>query len=132
MGHKSGLKHTEAKGKGVPMTRNELESELDAGHEVDIKEIARKHDKAAISVLARAVKRRGKDKAPWAVATGAAKTLIEIGHGKSETREPEDKTGGLTIVINELTIGGQSETRITAAQIARDLAETIDVTPEGE
>ena len=138
MGHKSGLKAAGAKGKEVPMSRTEVESALIDAEDIDIKQLAREHDRAAIGVLGKAVARKGGDKAPWAVSTGAAKTLIEIGHGKSETREGEKKEGGLTVIINQLTSDDQLERVVSGVQIAKEIAsaervdviDVVDVTPQ--
>ena len=136
MGHKSGLKHTDAKGLVAKLEHAELVDRLDEGEQLDIKLLAQKEGKKAISTLKRAMMRRGKDKAPWAVATGAAKTLIEIGHGRSETREVEQKSGGLTVIINELSTGTQLERVVSGVQMAREVqsavvaAEVVEVEQE--
>ena len=135
MGHKSGMKSVGAKGKEAPMSRTQVESALIDAEDIDIKQLARDHDRAAIGVLGKAVGRKGKDKAPWAVSTGAAKTLIEIGHGKSETREAERKEGGLTVIINQMTTEDQLERIVSGVQIAKEIAsaervDVLDVTPQ--
>jgi hypothetical protein len=129
VGHKSGLKTAGARGLAKQLSRAELEAPMHEGHELDVADKARGYEDAALDVMVKAVKRRGKDKAPWAVAVNAAKTIIEIGSGRAATREAKNTgDGGLTILVNQLVIqsGQPHEIEIPAEQIKRDLADVSD------
>ncbi len=132
MGHGSGLKHVGARGKMVPQTRALMDAELDLDSDEVVRELARAHDVAAIGRLATAVRRRGKDKAPWSVSVKAARDLLEIGHGRSATQDATDKSGGLTVIINQLTSDDQLERVISGVQMAKSVAATIEIEAEPE
>lgn len=138
MGHRSGLQHAGARGKVQKMSRSELEGRLD-GDEISAKLLAQDHVKKSISTLVRAQrhtitdaqKERGETLAPWMTRRQAAKDLIDIAHGRPETRHPDDKTAGagLTVIIEQLTVeAGATERLISSAELAKNVQTVIDVT----
>ena len=135
MGHKSGLRKVGAKGKQVPMTKSDLEGALDEGVQVDIQNLALDHVPTAIRTLAKASRRRltptekdeGTELPPWSVSRAAAKDLIEIAGGRPETREAKDTTGGLTIIVNQLTTGESTERVIDAVHTAKEIVEQLEI-----
>lgn len=112
----------------------ELDRALEDGAQIEIKELAQGHIQRSIGTLVEAQRRRptksmkdaGEEVAPWTVRVRAAKDLLEMAGGRPETREPEDKTGGLTIIINQLTSEDQLERVVSGAQVARDVARAVD------
>lgn len=139
MAFKSSLQHRR-QGRLQEMSRAELEEQLD-GDEVSAKMLAIPHVERSIKTLVRSQRHRLSDKqlaagetlAPHMVRRQAAKDLIDIAHGRPETRHPDDKTAGagLTVIIERLTIG-PSETVVSAVDIARNVQEAIDVTPQAD
>ena len=130
MGHGSGAKHAGSIGKAKALTRKEIDDRLEPGSDEYVRELARENDTLAIRTLARAAGRRGKDKAPWSVAVNAAGKLVEIGHGRSATQEPEHVEAGLTVIVNQLTSDNQLERVISGVQVAKDVAAALDIEAE--
>ena len=130
MGHKSG------KGAVVPKTRADLEAELEKGYQIEVQKLARKYTKRSIETLARAQRHKltprqkeaGEELAPWPVRRQAARDLIEIGHGRAATQEPERHKAGITVIINQLTSDEQLEKVIPGKVVkaAQEIAATID------
>jgi len=120
------------KGVGItPKTRSEIEEILDEGEALDIALLAQEHSQSAIDTLAAAMDPdvEEDDRPPWSVSTKAANDMIQIGHGRSAVREAPKEEGGITVVINELTVNHATEKSFSATQIRKELqdATTIDL-----
>lgn len=118
------------------VTSSEIAELMKEGEQLDIAELAKAKSEEMLGVLVTAANREGvvdedgkllEDLPSWAVATSAAKTVIEIAHGRTATQEVEKKDTGLTIVINQLFSSGTEEKVIEAIDLATDLADTIEI-----
>jgi len=58
-------------------------------------------------------------KAPWSARISAANSVLDHGHGRANTRETERNPGGITVVINQLSTGGQTESLVSAKAIEK-------------
>ena len=137
MGHKSGAKHAGAVGKQAPI---DVAGELKAGLEIDIAEICRNHAESAISTLVTAMDESCES--AWPTKVAAARDLLDRSDGKPATKDPEDKTGGLQIIVNQLYLDGKphdieitptlGEVSIEEAELqAGPTAEEIDLHGDG-
>ena len=115
----------------IPKSRAEIDALLADGTALDIADIAKQHSQDAVDLLASAMDRdvEPDDRPPWSVSTKAAKALIEIGYGRSAVKEAPKEEGGITVVINELTVNQALSRTISASQIRRGLenATAIDL-----
>lgn len=113
------------------MSRSLTSAEIDlalseANADDALRDMAREHDEDAIGVLARAVKRKGKDdkKIPWNTSVNAAAKLVEIGHGRSAIQPQIDTGGGdIHLTINKFAGSGPVETEIDPVDLAKVIQE---------
>lgn len=97
-----------------PVTMEEVNEKLKGGEELDIAELARGHSEDMLDALVSMAKRAGprSDRAPHSVAATAARTVLELGHGRSAIQATEVKDSGLTIIVNNLTTGEQKMEKV--------------------
>jgi len=104
----------------VPQDPGAQVAALQKGDQLDIKELANRHTKKSIDTLVDCQRRKPKkyqfdgsdyvDPAPsHAVRERAAKDLIDIAHGRPDTRDTEIAPGGFHVTINTFTLGGPVE-----------------------
>lgn len=112
------------------VTMAEVKETMKDAEELDIAALAREHSEEMLGALVDMAQRkgRGRNRAPHAVAAASAKTVLEIGHGRSATKERENSDTGLTIVINSLTTGVQVEKVISGDELAVDINDPIEIT----
>jgi len=112
------------------VTGADVAAALQDAVELDIAELARAKSTKMLDVLVDAAERkgRGRNRAPWAVATSAAKSVIEIGHGRVATQEQEHSDSGLTIIVNNL-FGGEApvEKTIEGVVLGKDIADAMEI-----
>jgi len=89
-------------------------AKLQEGEEIDLQELAQGYTIESVNTLMRAQRSR---KASWSARINAANSILDHGHGRANTREIERNPGGITVVINQLSTGGQTETLVTAKAI---------------
>lgn len=109
---------------------------MQGGEQLDISELARARSEDMLGVLVGAANRdvatdeAGKplEELPsWPVAISAAKTVIEIGHGRVATQESEKQEVGLHITINQLFGPGSVEKVIEPGELGASIAKTIEI-----
>lgn len=116
------------------VTQDEVDSTMKGAEQLDLAALAREKSEDMLGVLVSAANREKNDDDPddepasWAVATSAAKTVIELGIGKSATQVTERQERGLTIVINQLTTGRSTEKVIEGEDLGVEVAKTIEIT----
>lgn len=128
MGKRSGLKKAGAKGKEEP---RDIVTQLQAGDAIDLRELAAKHTLPAFDTLLAAASHKPNpdgERPSWSVATKAATQILDYGHGRAGAAEAPDKTGGLTIVINNLTEQSQLEKVVQSVREANELP-PIEISP---
>lgn len=119
------------------LTRSAVEEVMQGAEQLDIAELARARSEDMLGVLVDAANANVKtdddgkpteDVPSWAVRTNAAKTVIEIGHGRAPTQEAEKNDGGLHITVNKLFMPGSSEKIIQPGEIEAEVSKTFNVT----
>lgn len=116
-----------------PVTMDEVHDKLKGGEELDIAELARGHSEEMLDALVKMARRegRGAQRAPHAVAATAAKTVLEIGHGRTATQAADQKDTGLTIIVNNLTTGEtKMEKVIDVGGLEVDTSQPVEIIEE--
>lgn len=116
------------------VTQDEVNETMKESEQLDLAALAREKSEDMLGVLVSAANREKNpddpddESASWAVATSAAKTVIELGIGKTATQVHEKQEQGLTIVINQLTTGLTTEKVIEGSDLGAGIAKTIEIT----
>lgn len=100
----------------VPRDPAGVVAKLQEGEKIDLQELAQGYTVESMNTLLRAQRSR---KASWNAKISAANSVLDHGHGRANTRETERNPGGITVVINQLSTGGQTESLVTAQAIAK-------------
>ena len=112
----------------VPRTAAGVVAKLQEGEKIDLQELAQGYTVESVNTLMRAQRSR---KASWNAKISAANSMLDHGHGRANTRETERNPGGITVVINQLSTGGQTESLVSAQAIAKlDQAAIQEFEPE--
>lgn len=108
-------------------TPSEVVAKLQEGEAIDLQALAMRHTEKAIGTLVRA---QSAKKAPWSAKINAANSIIEHAHGRPRTQEGERAgTGGITVVIQQLSTGENRETYLTAKTIQASEKEVVTLEP---
>jgi len=111
----------------VPRTAAGVVAKLQEGEKIDLQELAQGYTVESMNTLLRAQRSR---KASWSAKINAANSVLDHGHGRANTRETERNPGGITVVINQLSTGGQTESLVSAQAIAKLQSETESIEAE--
>lgn len=111
----------------VPRTAAGVVAKLQEGEKIDLQELAQGYTVESVNTLMRAQRSR---KASWNAKISAANSMLDHGHGRANTRETERNPGGITVVINQLSTGGQTEALVSAQAIAKLQSETESIEAE--
>jgi hypothetical protein len=112
MGHNSGLSKVGALGKQKPLKREEIEPALESGQMETIQDILRPHVEQSVETL---VKAQTDEESKWTTRVSAAKTVLEIAHGKPAPMPQEAKGGGGGLVVNILNLASGEPERVGIA-----------------
>lgn len=118
------------------LTRSAVEEVMQGAEQLGIAELARARSEDMLGVLVDAAESNVKtddegkplEEAPsWAVRTNAARTVIEIGHGRAATQQPDKDDGSIYITVNKLFMPGSTEKTIHSGKIEAEIAKTFEV-----
>ena len=111
----------------VPQDPAGVVARLEEGEKLDLQELAQTYTVESMNTLMRAQRAR---KASWNAKISAANSVLDHGHGRANTRETERNPGGITVIIQQLSTGGQTESLVSAAAIAKLEEETNTIEAE--
>ncbi len=136
LGYCGAMDEQPPKNSSPALTRSAVEEAMQGGEQLDIADLARARSEDMLGVLVNAANREGtvdkegkllEDLPTWPVAISAAKTVIEIGHGRVATQEAEKQEVGLHITINQLFGGEATEKVIEPGELGAAIAKTIEI-----
>lgn len=97
---------------------------LQEGEDLDLQELAQAYTAESMGTLMKAQRAK---KAPWNSKISAANSVLEYGHGRAKTQEKDLNSGGLTVIINQLSTGEQRESRTPQKVIEALEADAIEI-----